>query len=390
MSISYRLTAFATAAVISAIILWSPATSAPVPNGVPAIRVKLVGEMRIPDLAIEDAAILDESKVVAVGTVDEAKGGIEEPDKREPNGAILDLDKKTHRPFDNGHKSRIGTVSASGERIATTGNHRDPYLRVWDLKKDRAFAEIKIGVPGATTSLHFGAACFHKDDRIAVAADGKVFVIDPAKPDDRTEYDFPDGSEEWSNYKPVVSQDDKWIAESIGLGEVVCWDSVSKKSKAVKFAADIEDKELRWLSAHFVFGPKGAVFGLRHPGHTEVPESMLEADAPAERRGVVRIDLAKGAFEPLKMGHSNFTAACAVDPTETWLVTGGDSLRDKPRKNEKDASELRLYHLPTQTLVYKEQLDGLPLIWVAFTPSGKRIVAAAADGNVRWWDVEKK
>ncbi len=29
-------------------------------------------------------------------------------------------------------------------------------------------------------------------------------------------------------------------------------------------------------------------------------------------------------------------------------------------------------------------------MWVAFTPSGKRIVASTADGVVRWWDVEKK
>ena len=59
------------------------------------------------------------------------------------------------------------------------------------------------------------------------------------------------------------------------------------------------------------------------------------------------------------MGHSNFTIACAIDPTETWIATGSDSHRDKPRKDEKTASELRLYHLPTQTLVYNEQSDGL-------------------------------
>ncbi len=390
MSTFCRLSVFATVPVISAILLWCPASSAPVPNGIPAIRVKLVGAMQIPDLAIEDAAILDESKVVAVGTLSEEKGGIEEPDRREPSGAILDLVKKTHRPFDNGHKSRIVTVSASGNRIVTTGNYRDPYLRVWDLKKDRAFAEIKIGVPGATTSLHFGAACFHKDDRIAVAADGKVFVVDPAKPDDRSHYDFPDGNEEWTNYKPVVSADDRWIAEYIGLGEVVFWDSVSKKAKSVKLAPEGKDKEVRWLSAEFVFGEKGAVFGFRHAEHREILENVLESKAPAERRGVVRIDLGKGTFEPLKMGHSNFTLACVIDPTETWLATGGNSHTDKPRKDDQTAGELRIYHLPTQTLVHKEQLEGLPLMWVAFTPSGKRIVAATADGNVRWWDIEKK
>ncbi len=54
------------------------------------------------------------------------------------------------------------------------------------------------------------------------------------------------------------------------------------------------------------------------------------------------------------------------------------------------AGELRVYHLATGTLVYRDQMEYGPVDWVAFTPSGKRIVASTADGNVRWWDVEKK
>lgn len=295
---------------------WNPASSAPLPKDLPKLGIKLAGTITIPDLAIGDAAIIDESKVVVVGTVGE-KDGVENPDERDPNGAIIDLGKKAHRPFTNGHTARIGSVSAVGNRIATTSNNRDPNLRVWDLKAGKSVAEIKIGQPGASISTRFGAACFHKDDRIAIAADGKVIVLDPAKPDDRTEYDYPDGEECWSNEKPVVSHDDEMIANSMGLGQIAYWNVATKKPKALNLLTERDAKEEDWLSGEVLFGRKGTVLAWRCASRSEVPENTPEADVPAERRGVMRIDLAKGKMIPLKMGQTIHTFTCAIDPTET-------------------------------------------------------------------------
>lgn len=374
-------------AVACSVPFWNPARSAPVPKEVPDFRLKLAGTITIPDLHIDDAAIIDESKVVVVGTVEEQDG--DNVDKIKPNGAILDLAKKDHRPFTNDHTHRIVTVSVSRNRIVTAGNSRDPHLRVWDLKADKSIAEIQIGFPGATQSTHFSAACFHNDDRIAVAADGKIVVLDPLKPDDRTEYEYPDEAC-WQNNKPAVSHDDTMIANGPSSGGIACWNVATKKSKSLNMKTEMDAKEKEWHSSEVLFGRKGMALAWGCAVDGEVAENGSEADVPAERRGIVRLDLAKGTLTPLKMGLAISTLACAVDPTETWLATGGSSWKDKPIQDNKKSSELRVYHLPTGTLVHREQLEGIPLSWVAFTPSGKRIVAKTSDGVVRWWDVEGK
>lgn len=390
---SFNTVCGATAALAICTLAWIPSHAAPLPKELPRIRVKLAGEMKIPDLAIEHAAIIGEAKLVVVGT--KAHPVVEEPDfvdsdKLNPNGAILDLDKKSHRSFTNDHTARICTVSSSGNRIVTASNSRDPTVRIWDHKTDKSVAEIKVGGRGETNA-HYGAACFHKGDRIAIATPGGVMVLDPTKPDIRTVFDPPEGSKLWVNPKLIVSVDDARIACEAGTGHIAYWDVASKKPTALSLIPEKTKEEDQWRSGGVVFGAKGMLLAWRINSSAEVPETAIEAELSGSRRGVVQIDTIGKKVVPLKMGQAIHTMTCAIDPTETWLATGGYSRPDKPLRNGNlVAAELRIYHMPTGTLVHRNQMEDGPLMWLAFTPSGKRIVAATADGVVRWWDVESK
>ena len=360
--------------------------SAPVPKDTPSIAVKFADKMAIPDIAIDSAAFIDESKVVVVGTKANKDG--EDANKLEPNGAILDLIKKDHAPFTNGHKARIGTVSVSGNRIVTSSNALDPTVRIWDVKKGKTIYEIKIEEPGEGCH-QYGVACFHKSGRVAVAARQKMIVIDPAKSDDRSEYDIPNNSA-WLGEELAVSSDDTWIAAPALKGHATFWSVASKKASSISLIPEKAEVEDQWRSSGVVFGTRGTLFAWRVNSSSEVPEKMAEADVSAERRGVVQIDTSGKRVVPRKIGHGNSTLSCAIDPTGEWMATGGSSRKDRPLTADTSTSELRIYHLPTGTLVHREQLEGLPLNKVAFSPSGKRLIATTYDGNVRWWDVEAK
>ncbi len=365
--------------------------AAPRPAGQPSLRLKLAGEMKLPDLAIENAAIIGEEKVVVVGTTGNDDGE-KEGDTLDANGAILDLGKKVHRPFTNGHKARIGTVSVSGDRIVTASNERDPVLRIWDFKAEKAVAAIKIEDP-RTERVRYGAVCFRRGNRVAIAAQDRVIVLDPAKPNERTEFGTPDDKAyyTYTHENLTISPDDAWIACAVGTGHVAFWEVATKKTIALSLVPEKTEADDNWMSSGVTFGRKGSILAWRwKPVGGEVPNKTLEKDAPPGRRGVVRVDLDNKKVIPLNMGQSIYTLACAIDPTGDWLATAGSSRRDKPRADGNYIlGEVRIYHLPTGALVFREPVEGLPLNWVGFTPSGKRLVSATYDGVVRWWDVQK-
>jgi WD40 repeat protein len=363
------------------------ARSDPVPKDKPAIRLTLAGEMKLAELRVEDAAVIDDNTVVLVGT----KNGPEDadPDKLDPNGAIVDLIRKKARPFTNGHKARIGSVSVARGRVATASNSRDPVLRIWDLKANKSVAAIEIDKPGEEV-IHYGVAWFHKSDRIAIAAGKRVIVVNPVKPDDRTEFACPPEGGRWLEEHPVVSPDDAWLACAADLHQVVYWKMATRKATALSLVPKKAKPEDSWHSGGVAFGPAGTLIAWRsESGAGEVPEKEAEKDVPADRRGVVQIDLSKGRLVPLGMGQSIYTLSCAIDPTGTWLATGGTGWLDRPQPDAKTGSELRVYHLSSGKLAFRAQKDSLPLKWVSFTPSGKRVVCATYDGVVRWWDMPK-
>ena len=170
---------------------------------------------------------------------------------------------------------------------------------------------------------------------------------------------------------------------------VAYWELATKKGTAVSLVPEKTLADDIWRSGGVFFSPKSSLLAWRGESKDEVPEKTLETDVPAERRGVVRIDLRDKKVIPLNMGQSACTMTCVIDPTGTWLATGGLGHRDNATKKDMWTGELRVYHLPTGKLAFREQVDGYALKWLAFTPSGKRIVTSAGDGVVRWWDVQE-
>ncbi|MDY3557744.1 WD40 repeat domain-containing protein [Gemmata sp. JC673] len=359
----------------------------------PKPRFTRAGEVRVADLSVQAGAVIDEDAVVVVGTT-HCDAESDDPNKHDanrlgPNGAIVDLRGKKAKPFTNGHTAGIFSVSVGRDRIVTTSNSRDPMLRAWDLKAGRTAPAVEIETPPPDRSnQRYRATLFHKSNRVAIALDDHVLVLDPAKPNARAKFAIPEA--EWWPGELAISRDDTRIACTAGKCGLVVWDTATKKATSVPLMPANADEADSWVSGHAMFGPTGALYALRH-GPTEVPEKTAEKDVPADRRSVVGIDLPDGKVLPLGLGTSVYTLHAAIDPAGTWLAVVGTAHADKRLPDGTvTGAELRVYRLGTWELVHREQMDGLGEVWVAFTPSGKRLVTANYDGRVRWWDVQGK
>ncbi len=351
-------------------------TSAPAPTD--QLRLAPAGKIKVDNLGVNDACLIDDNLLVLVGRTGDFDPSKDAPKKAKPNGAIIDLTKKSVQSFTNGHKTQIWGVSSYGGRVVSGGTELDPFVRIWDLEAHRTSGVIKVG------TTYCRVRCFHNSYR--VVSDGllHLVVLDPAKPGERTKLRPPHAGGWTSSATTLaVSPDDASVVCTAEQDQVVCFDVATGKATAVRITP--KDAGEKWFMHGFAFSPSGKLFVCRGFGD-EVPEGKTEKDVPADRRGIVRIDLPEGKVVPLRMGHTCGTLACAVDGKETWLATVGHSWPDKPA-NGKSAGELRVYHLSSGKLVYREQWKGMPPLWVWFTPSGKRLVCVATDGTVRWWDV---
>ncbi|HEY7329377.1 MAG TPA: hypothetical protein VH592_17175 [Gemmataceae bacterium] len=361
-------------------------TSAPAPRD--KIHLAPAGKVKVDNLVVNDAALIDEYRVVIVGRT----GSVEDDVamfEGVPNGAIIDLAKKSAQHFANRHPTQIWGVSSYGGRIVTvsTGERvaglTDCFMRTivrgWDLKAQESKEVVKLGDSAASCQVR----CFHKSDRVVVDEVEQLFVLDPAKPKERMELACPAGVE-FLSHPLAVSPDDAWIAcTGSERDQVVCFELATKKATVV--AVTPKDAGEKWFVYGLAFSPSGKLYVCRGGNAEQVPKGKAEKDVPAERRGTVRIDLPDGKVVPLNMGHTFGTSGCAVDGTETWLATVGGSRPDK-QPDGVFVGELRVYNLASGKLAYREQFEGGPG-WVWFTPSGKRLVCATSNGMVRWWDV---
>src|SRR4051812_33600194 len=73
----------------------------------PSIRLSRVGELQLKNLFVRDGAVLNETSLVVAGStaIDDEKP--KALDDYGPNGAIVDLVKRSSRPFTNGHQGYI-------------------------------------------------------------------------------------------------------------------------------------------------------------------------------------------------------------------------------------------------------------------------------------------
>ena len=141
---------------------------APAPRAKLEFRAAQAGKMQLADVSIHAAAVIDEANVVVVGTKFN-KDGDSNPDTLDPNGAFVDLAKKTSRPFTNGHLAAIYGLAVSRGRVLTVSGVRDPFLRVWDLKAGKGLDAVQLENRDADGSGRHSVAAFHKDKRVAVA-----------------------------------------------------------------------------------------------------------------------------------------------------------------------------------------------------------------------------
>jgi hypothetical protein len=385
----------ALAAALLGTITESTAQPSAEPGHVPGFRFAHGGEVKIDDLQVYGAAVMDEKTLVFVGT----RAGPEDadPDTLDPNGAILDLVTKKARPFTNGHTARICGVAVRRDRIATTSIHRDPLL-IWDVKAGKTVRQVsidKVLKGGGYTreeppdNMEQAVAWFHKSDTLAVTSDEYVVLLDPARPDKAVGVlRVPEPTRGWADGPVAVSLDDAWMACPLGKGprgkaKVVFWKVKTRKATEVVLVPKGVKKPDSWTAGGAVFGPTGQLFAWRN-GISEVEPGTARADLLAATRQVVRVELTdvrEGKHAPLPAGEGLTVLSCAIDPTGKWLAVAGSGKRD---------DKVRVYHLPSGKLARRERLKGEhPPKWVAFTPAGKRLVCATLYGLVRWWDVSE-
>lgn len=355
-------------------------TPAPAPTN--KLHLAPAGTVKVGNLFVHDAALIDENRIVIVGRTGDTDPAKDAPSEGLPNGAIISLATKSAQPFTNQHTSQMWSVSSYAGQVVTgsTGVNAAALLRIWDLKGQESQAAAKLDDAAATCH----AKCFHKSGRIVVDATEQLVVLDPAKPQERMELACPPGVR-WLSYPLAISPDDAWIACLGDRSQVVCFEVATKKATVV--AVTPKDAVARWSICGLTFSPSGKLFVCRHGSNEdEVRKGKEEKDVPAERRGIVRIDLPEGKLVPLNMGHTcGVTDYGAIDGQEKWLATVGSSRPDK-QVDEERVGELRVYNLASGKLAYREQLKEGPE-WAWFTPSGKRLVCVTTNGIVRWWDV---
>lgn len=334
------------------------------------------GKMKVTGLHVEVGAVLGEHSAVLVGNKEGAEDA--DPDTLDPNGAIVDLKAGKSRPFTNGHKARIASVCVARGRIATTSIFKDPVLRLWDIKADKALPEVALDK--SEENVTYSVASFHKSDRVAVVGGRRLVVFDLSRPGKRSETSLPSEAG-WAG-RLSIDANDEWLAAEAGRDEVVFWKDGDAKMSLLHLTPPKEKQE--WMTSGVAFGSKGGLFAWRS-GTAEVPESKTEADVPIERRGIVRIETTEKKLVPLKMGTSIHTLCCAIDPSGEWLAVGGSARPDK-KGDFYSVGELRIYHVRSGALAHRQQFDEFVPMWVAFTPSGKGLFAASPQGEVRRWD----
>lgn len=388
-------TATISVAVLTLSSLAGIALSKP-PAGGASIRIVAPQRFQVADLCVLDAAVIDESTIILVGTrTFDDEDNITTRDVK-PNGAILDLTTKTFKPFTNGHTAQICSMSVARGRIVTVSDTQDPMLRVWDLKANKSADPIKIEVPDDEMNFKdYAVACLHGSDRVAVRVEEQISVIDLAKPEARQHYLNPLDKKAFL-YGPIaVSRDDLTLACCTVNGpNLIYWDTKNRKTtiQAMSLEGTVDNIIQSTIDSIHFLSNNSLLLCRNHRTQQEVPEGLDESKTDAVRRAIVKVRFPDGQVEPLGLGQTAATRFCAVDPTETWLATVGSSPPDKPTPAVVTQSgELRVYNLATKKLVYREQTNKpLPLTWVAFTPSGKRLVATCVDGTVHWWDVQAK
>ncbi len=367
--------------------------------GDPAFRH--AGRVQLSDLIARDGAVVDDDTVVLVGSTMGADLFVRDTDLL-PNGYVLDLGRKAApKRFTNGHAAPLCSVAAGHGMIATVSSTLDPTVRVAEVKTRKAVAEIPFGEPDQNAARSFAVRWLHKSARLAVFADKHIQVLDPKAPRERVTYPPPPEALGHSFVNFAVAPDDTRIACTANLGQiddhnagVFLWQSAQTEPSAISIAPPKAADRRDWRAGGIAFGRGGVLVAWRHGAGAEVPPKTAEKDVPADRRSVVRIDPDRKVI-PTGMGMSAAPWACAFDPSGEWLVVVGEGWLDPGREDPKDDitrwGELRVYHAATARLVHREQVLGqYTLTWAAFTPNGRRLVAATHGGTVHWWDVEQR
>lgn len=351
-------------------------------------------------MLVREGTVVDDDRVVLVGATDGPPGA--DDSELKPNGWLIDLTKRTApKRFTNGHSAPLWSVSAGHGMVATTSTSLDPVLRVSDLSTGGRVAEVKLGEPDLenSASFRYSVRWLSKTPRLAVQIDREIHLLDPKTPSERVRHRVGTQPGRAPFSKIAVSPNDTRIGQgwTVAVAGVQNWESgvnvwsIGTTEPAGVIVNTPKEHEKGRLVHGVVFTRTDDVLAWRIGPEAEVTKGMAEKDAPADRRGIVRIDLAGKRVVPTGMGLSRGVSYAAIDPSGEWLALVGHAHPDGPNpENKRVISELRVYHVPNARLVYREQIatrDGF--YWVGYSPSGRRLCAATVDGVLFWWDVTR-
>jgi WD40 repeat protein len=235
------------------------------------------------------------------------------------------------------------------------------FPRVWDVTTGKSVLELD-----GHTDLISGAAFFPDGKRMITASgDGTARVWGSATGKELLL--IKTGS---FNYGLALSPNGKHVAVGSGHTRLTIWDTESGKA--------VFTAKVGYSTTNVAFAPDGSLVAVCSHGANDI--TLWDG-----KRGLRKGSILVGYDRDRKTAVAgNVTSNLIFAPDGKWLVTGNGALTDDDR-----AGEVTVWHVAGRKKYagYKGHPGRVRAL--AFTPDGKALVSASADGTVLLWDFAK-
>jgi WD40 repeat protein len=172
------------------------------------------------------------------------------------------------------------------------------------------------------------------------------------------------------NHGLALSPDGKRVAVGSGHTRLTIWDGESGKA--------VVTAKVGYSTTNIAFAPDGSLVAVCSLGVNDI---ALWDGKSGVRKGSILVGYDRAKKTAVA---GNVTSNLIFAPDGKWLVTGNGALGDDDR-----AGELTVWHVAGRKKYagYKGHPGRIRAL--AFTPDGKTLVSASADGTVLLWDFAK-
>ena len=256
---------------------------------------------------------------------------------------------------------RLLTGERDRNKLVAAEKKGSVFPRVWDIETGKSVLELD-----GHRDLIGGAAFFPDGKRMMTASgDGTARVWDAATGKELLL--LKTGS---FNFGLALSPNGKRLAVGSGNTRLTVWDTASGKA--------VFTAEVGYSTNNVTFAPDGALVAVCSSGVNDI--ILLDGQSGAKKGSIlVGYDRDKKAAVA-----GNVTSNLIFAPGGKWLITGNGALVDDDR-----AGEVTVWDVAGRKKYAGYQGHPGRVRALAFTPNGKTLVSASAEGTVLLWDFAK-